>query len=91
MVKSVPRQTSSFRGEILVRVGEAKEQGRRLPKVESDLRSWRMPCSGRTVVFVPHLGPPTAPRKMASALLAAERAVSVRAVECASIEDCSLC
>lgn len=35
------------------RVGEAKEQGRRLPKVERDLRRVRRPCSGRTEP-VPH-------------------------------------
>ena len=38
----------SLRGEILTRDSEAKLQGRRLPNVQSSLRSLRRPCSGRT-------------------------------------------
>lgn len=37
-----------FKGEIFTRDSEAKLQGRRLPNVESSLRSLRRPCSGRT-------------------------------------------
>ena len=37
----------SLSGEMEVRESEAKLQGRRLPKVESCLRSLRRPCSGR--------------------------------------------
>lgn len=53
MVKSTPWQTDSLSGEMETREGEAKEQGRRLPNVERDLRRERRPCSGRTVP-VPH-------------------------------------
>lgn len=44
-----------------------------------------MPCSGRTLP-VPHFGPPMAPRRTASADLAAVRASDVRGVPWASIE-----
>ena len=53
MVKSVPRQISGLSGDLETRDSEAKEQGRRLPKVPSSLRSLRRPCSGRTLP-VPH-------------------------------------
>ncbi len=53
MVKSTPRQTDSFSGEMETSEGEAKEHGRRLPNVERDLRRVRRPCSGRTAP-VPH-------------------------------------
>lgn len=43
MVKFVSRQISSFRGLREARVGLAKKQGRRLPNVESSLRSLRRP------------------------------------------------
>ena len=46
-----------------------------------------MPCSGRTLP-VPHLGPPIAPRRIASADLAASRALAVRGSPVASIEAC---
>ena len=53
IVKSTPRQTSALSGERSTRESEAKLHGRRLPKAESDLRSFRRPCSGRTAP-VPH-------------------------------------
>jgi hypothetical protein len=46
-----------------------------------------MPCSGRTFP-VPHFGPPMAPRRIASADLAASRACVVRGSPVASIEAC---
>lgn len=46
-----------------------------------------MPCSGRTLP-VPHFGPPMAPRRTASAALAASRAAVVRGSPVASIEAC---
>jgi len=46
-VKSTSLQMDSFRGEILVREGEAKLQGRRLPYVPRDSRRVRRPDSGR--------------------------------------------
>jgi hypothetical protein len=46
-----------------------------------------MPCSGR-MGPVPYLGPPMAPRRMAWADLAAERASLVRGSPWASIEHC---
>lgn len=82
---SVPWQISSFRGDRDASVGEAKKQGRRLPNVFISLRSLRRPCSGR-MGPTPYLGPPIAPRRTACADWAAERAVSVRGVPCASIE-----
>jgi len=44
-----------------------------------------MPCSGLTAP-VPHFGPPIAPRRTASAALAAARALVVRGSPVASIE-----
>ena len=44
-----------------------------------------MPCSGRTFP-VPHFGPPIAPRRTASAALAASRALAVKGSPVASIE-----
>lgn len=64
---------------------DAKLQGRRFPYVPNSLRSARMPCSGRTLP-VPHLGPPMAPRRMASAAFAASRAFDVSGSPVASIE-----
>lgn len=75
-MKSVPSQTDCFRGERAAKDGEAKKQGRRLPKVPISFRRRRRPCSGRTLP-VPYFGPPMAPRSTASADLAAERASSV--------------
>lgn len=46
-----------------------------------------MPCSGRTLP-VPHFGPPIAPRRTASAALAASRAWVVKGSPVASIEHC---
>ena len=48
-----------------------------------------MPCSGRTAP-VPHFGPPIAPRRTASADLAASRAAAVRGSPVASIEHCGV-
>lgn len=48
-----------------------------------------MPCSGRTLP-VPHFGPPMAPRRTASADLAASRAAFVRGSPVASIEACDV-
>ena len=78
-MKSVPVQISSFKGEILARVGEAKKQGRRLPKVFISFLRRRRPCSGR-MGPTPYLGPPMAPRRTAWADLAAVRAESVSGV-----------
>lgn len=85
MTKSTSLQTDSLRGEYWTRESAAKLQGRRLPNALRALRSLRRPCSGRTAP-VPHLGPPTAPRRTASADWAAERAESVRGFSWASIE-----
>lgn len=49
------------------------------------LRSFSRPCSGRTAP-VPHSGPPMAPRRTASADLAAARASSVRGEPVLSME-----
>ena len=73
-------------GELSTRESDAKLQGRRLPKVPSSLRSWRRPCSGRTGEEGPHSGPPMAPRRTASADLAAARAEGVRGVPLATME-----
>ena len=51
------------------------------------LRSFSRPCSGRTAP-VPHLGPPMAPSRTASADLAASRASSVSGLPLASMEHC---
>lgn len=40
-------QTSSLSRDILISEGDAKEQGRKLPKVFRDLRSFKRPYSGR--------------------------------------------
>lgn len=53
ILKSTPRQTSAFRGEISTRESEAKLQGRRFPNVSISFRSFSRPCSGRTFP-VPH-------------------------------------
>ena len=87
MLKFVPLQTSAFKGEMSTKDSEAKLQGRRLPYVPICLRRARIPCSGRTFP-VPHFGPPIAPRRTASAALAASRALAVRGSPVASMEHC---
>src|SRR6202012_5911033 len=55
-VKLVPRHTLALSGDESTSEGAAKKHGRRLPYVSSVLRSFRMPCSGRTAP-VPHSWP----------------------------------
>lgn len=57
MLKLVPRTMSALRGDASTSDSEAKKQGRRFPKVPSSLRSFKMPCSGRTFP-VPHFCAP---------------------------------
>ena len=85
MTKSVPRHTDALSGDASTRASDAKKQGRRLPYVPISLRNFSSPCSGRTEP-VPHLGPPMAPRRTASAAFAAESVSSVRGVPWASME-----
>src|SRR5271170_5086088 len=68
------------------------ESSKVLAKINTEKQRFIVPCSGRTLP-VPHLGPPTAPRRTASAALAQARESSGRGFPVASMAQppMSLC
>ena len=71
-MNSVPRATSWRSGECSSSDSDGKSAGRTFAYRSSCFRMPSRPCSGRTLP-TPHLGPPTAPSRIACASLHAAR------------------